>query len=175
MEVIVRMATTGNIVYTSEYSTVNDLRIWELRLHLCQALSSTEYFCWTLFHDYELTDDTSPVSAYRGETSDVTILFHAVKRELRPPTDEERWAIIDFVAVRHRSHLWNMMSRGIHMTSTLLRGTARDSSLVRAITTDYPPTFDEGPLPDIATTLLLAMCDPNNQGAPPRSPLEAAI
>ena len=61
------------------------------------------------------------------------------------------------------------------MVSTLPRGTARDSTLVRAITTDYPPTFDEGPLPDIVTTLLLAMCDPNNQGAPPRSPLEAAI
>ena len=61
------------------------------------------------------------------------------------------------------------------MISTLPRGTARDSTLVRAITTDYPSPFEEGPLPDIVTTLLLAMCDPNNQGAPPRSPLEAAI
>ena len=35
--------------------------------------------------------------------------------------------------------------------------------------------YDVGPLPDIVTTLLLAMCDPNNQGAPPRSTLEVAI
>ena len=30
-------------------------------------------------------------------------------------------------------------------------------------------------LPDILQTLLLALCDPNNYGAPPRSPLGAAI
>ena len=28
-----------DIVYTSEYTTVDNLRVWELRLHLCQALS----------------------------------------------------------------------------------------------------------------------------------------
>ena len=61
------------------------------------------------------------------------------------------------------------------MTSTLPAGTARESTLVRAITTRPFPPFDEGPLPDIVTTLLLAMCDPNNQGAPPRSTLEVAI
>ena len=83
MEVIVRLATTGNILYISEYSTVNDLRVWELRLHLCQALKSTAYFSWTLFHDQVLTDDTALVSAYRGEISEVTIIFHAVIRELR--------------------------------------------------------------------------------------------
>ena len=132
-------------------------------------------FSWTLFHDHELTDDTSLVSAYRGETSDVTVLFHAVIRELRPPTDEERRAIIECIEVRHRNYLWNIMSRGIQMTSTLPAGTARESTLVRAITTRPFPAFDEGPLPDIVTTLLLAMCDPNNQGAPPRSTLEVAI
>ena len=61
------------------------------------------------------------------------------------------------------------------MTSTLPRGTSKESTLVRAIETDYPPMFDEGPLPDIMTTLLLALCDPNNEGAPPRSPLGLAI
>ena len=67
------------------------------------------------------------------------------------------------------------MSRGIHITSTLPRGTARESTLVRAIETDYPPMFDDGSLPDILTSLLLALYDPNNQGAPPRSPLGLAI
>ena len=61
------------------------------------------------------------------------------------------------------------------MTSTIPAGTARDSTLVRAITTRPYPKYDVGPLPDIVTTLLLAMCDPNDQGAPPRSTLELAI
>ena len=61
------------------------------------------------------------------------------------------------------------------MTSTIPAGTARESTLVRAITTRQFPEYDVGPLPDIVTTLLLAMCDPNDQGAPPRSTLELAI
>ena len=61
------------------------------------------------------------------------------------------------------------------MTSTIPAGTARESTLVRAITTRPFPRYDVGPLPDIVTILLLAMCDPNDQGAPPRSTLEVAI
>ena len=61
------------------------------------------------------------------------------------------------------------------MISTIPAGTARESTLVRAITTRPFPRYDAGPLPDIVTTLLLAMCDPNDQGALPRSTLEVAI
>ena len=61
------------------------------------------------------------------------------------------------------------------MTSTIPAGTARESTLVRAITTRPFPEYDVGPLPNIVTILLLAMCDPNDQGAPPRSTLELAI
>ena len=35
--------------------------------------------------------------------------------------------------------------------------------------------YDDGPLLDIVTLLLLAMSDPSDQGAPPRSPLQVAI
>ena len=44
------------------------------------------------------------MSAYRDETSDVTILFHAVIRKLRPPTDEELRATTDCIEVRHRNY-----------------------------------------------------------------------
>ena len=116
-------------------------------MRLCQALKSAAFFSWILFHDQVLADDTAFVSAYRGETSQETILFHAVIRELRPPTVEEEMAIGDCIQLRHRSQLWNIMSRGLHMTSTLPRGTARESTLVMAIKADYPPMFDDGPLP----------------------------
>ena len=61
------------------------------------------------------------------------------------------------------------------MDSTSSRDDVLENTLVRAITTRPFPEYDVGPLPDIVTTLLLAMCDPNDQGAPPRSTLEVAI
>ena len=146
MQVAARLATTGDVLFSSKYSTVSDLRVWELRLHLCQAVKSTKYFSWMLFLHHKLIDDIAMVAGYVGDSGEQPIVFQTVQRGLRPPTDEERWAIIDCIDVHHRSHLWNIMSRGIHMTSTLPRGTARESTLVRAIATDYPPVFDEGPL-----------------------------
>ena len=156
MAISVRLATTGEVLYTTAYNSSDELRVWELRLHLCQTLKSTAFFSWILFHDQVLADDGAFVSAYPAEPREEIILFHAVIRELRPPTEEEERAIGDCIQLRHRSQLWNIMSRGLLMTSTLPRGTAGESTLVMAIKADYPPLFDDGPLPDNVTTLLLA-------------------
>ena len=104
MAISVRLATTGELLYTMAYKSIDDLRVWELRQHLCQALKSTAFFSWILFHDQVLVDDAALVSAYPEEPRGKIILFHAVLRELRPPTEEEEMAI--------RSQLWNIMSRG---------------------------------------------------------------
>ena len=117
----------------------------------------------------------SLVADYNDDSSEGKLKLYLILRELRPPTDEERRAIINGIELRHRSFLWTIMSRGVQMTSTIPAGTARESILVRAITTRPFPEYDVGPLPDIVTTLLLAMCDPNEQGAPPRSPLGIVI
>ena len=88
---------------------------------------------------------------------------------------EEEIAIRDCIQLRHRSHLWATLSKGILMPSLLPRGTALEATLVKAIHADYPPIFDTGPLPDNVTALLLAQCDPNVLGAPSFSPLGAAV
>ena len=175
MEVQVSLATTGERVYSSAYSEVNDLRVWELRLHICHELAITKYFSVMLFRGLDLLDDTSLVAEYTEAAHEGTLQVQLIVRELRPPTDEERRAIINGIELKHRSFLWSIMSRGVQMTSTIPAGTARENTLIRAITTRPFPEYDVGPLPDIVTTLLLAMCDPNDQGAPPRSTLEVAI
>ena len=102
---MVRIATTRDVLYSSRYSSINDLRVWELRLHLCQAVQSAKYLSWLLFLHHELIDDIARVAEYVGETGEESIIFQAVQRGLRSSTDEERWAIIDCIEVRHRSHL----------------------------------------------------------------------
>ena len=175
MEVSVSLATTGELVYSTAYSEVNDLRVWELRLHICHELASAKYFSFVLFRGHDLLDDTAMLAEYADSAHEGKLHLQLIVRDLRPPTDEERRAIINGIELRHRSFLWSIMSRGVQMTSTIPAGTARDSTLIRAITTRPFPEYDVGPLPDIVTTLLLAMCDPNDQGAPPRSTLEVAI
>ena len=128
-----------------------------------------------LFRGHELLDDAALLSDYANSVYENTLCFQLVVRELRLPNDEERRAIINGIDLRHRSFLWSIMSRGVQMTSTIPAGTAKESSLVRVITTKPFPGYDVGPLPNIVTTLLLAMCDPNDQGAPRRSTLEVAI
>ena len=175
MEVVVSLATTGEQVYSAAYSEVTDLRIWELRLQLCHKVATFQYFSVVLFRGHELLDDAALLSDYADSVHDHKLCLQLVIRTLRFPNDEERRVIIDGIELRHRRLLWSIMSRGVQMTSTIPAGTARESTLVRAITARPFPEYDVGPLPDIVTTLLLAMCDPNDQGAPPRSTLEVAI
>ena len=91
------------------------------------------------------------------------------------PYEGRRNRCRDCIQLRHRSHLWMILSTGILMTSLLRRGTAWEATLVKAITADYPPIFYIGPLPDSLTTLLLAQYDPNITGNPSLSPLGTAI
>ena len=93
MAISVRLATTGELLYTKAYNSVDELRVWELRLHFCQALKTTDFFAWILFHDRVLADDAALVSTYPAEPREEIILFYAVIRELRPPTEEEEMAI----------------------------------------------------------------------------------
>ena len=175
MEVLVSLATTGEQVYSAAFSEIQDRYVWELRLQICREQASAPYFSFVLFREQDLLDDTATIGAY-GETCQEGVLhLQLIIRDLRPPSDEERRTIISGIEFQQRSLVWSIMSRGVQMTSTIPAGTARESTLVRAITTRQFPEYDVGPLPDIVTTLLLAMCDPNDQGAPPRSTLELAI
>ena len=175
MDVNVSLATTGELVYSTAFAEVQDRQVWELRLQICRELASAPYFSFVLFREQDLLDDTATLASYVESDLEGTLHLQLIIRELRPPTDEERRTIISGIEMKHRSLLWTIMSRGVKMTSTIPAGTARESTLVRAITTRPFPEYDVGPLPDIVTTLLLAMCDPNDQGAPPRSTLELAI
>ena len=148
MAISVRMATTGETLFTEAYDPVNDLRVWELRLRFCHKNRSTPFFAWVFFHEQRLADDAALVSAYSSDPHTGSIIFHVVVREVRSPTKEEEIAIGDCIQLRHRSHLWTILSKGILMTSLLRRGTAWEATLVKAITADYPPTVDTGPLPD---------------------------
>ena len=114
-------------------------------------------------------------SEYRNDPQSGSIIFHVVVRKLRPPTQEEAIAVDDCIQLRHRSHLWTVLSKGILMPSLMRRGTAWVATLVKAITVDYPLTYDVGPLPDCLTALMIARCDPNTIGNPMLSPLGTAI
>ena len=105
MEVQVSLATTGETVYSSKYCEVNDLRVWELRLHICHELACAKYFSLTLFHGRDLLDDTALVAEYTDASSEGKLQLYLIVRELRPPTDEERRAIINGIEMRHRSFL----------------------------------------------------------------------
>ena len=103
MEVQVILATTGETVYTSVYSEVNDLQVWELRVDICHALDSVEYFSFMFVQGLALLDDTTLVSAYREAARENKVQIYLIVRELRPPTDEETKAIINGIEMRHRN------------------------------------------------------------------------
>ena len=84
MAISIRLATTGEELFTEAYEPVNDIRVWELRLRFCDEMKSTPFFAWVFFHEQMLVDDASLVSAYLVDQHPGNILFHVVIREVRP-------------------------------------------------------------------------------------------
>ena len=175
MAIIIQMATTGEQLFTQSIAIASDIRMWELRLHFCHKYESPPFFGWVFLHEQQIVDDAALVSEYMDDSLSDSIIFHVVVRELHPPTQEEAIAIDDCIQLRHRGHLWTVLSKGILMPSLVRRGTAWEATLVKVITADYPPTFDVGPLPGCLTALMLARCDLNIIGHPSLSPLGTAI
>ena len=64
MEVNVSLATTGELVYSTAFSEVQDRHVWELRLQICRELASAPYFSFVLFREQDLLDDTATLGAY---------------------------------------------------------------------------------------------------------------
>ena len=175
VRVFIRHAFTGELLCEWARSEVGERRVWELRLEFCQEYETPSFFGWVFFHEERIVDDAALVSEYRNDPLSGSILFSVVVRKLRPPTQGEVLAIDDSIQLRHRSHLWAILAKGISMPSLIRRGTAWVSILVKAITVDYPFTYDVGPLPNCLTALLLAKCDPNVLGNSSLSPLGVAI
>ena len=111
--------------------------MWELRLRFCHKYESAPFFGWVFFHEQQVVDDAALVSTYRKDPQSGSIIFHVVVRKLRPPTQEEANTVDDCIQLRHRSHLWAALSKGILMPSLMRRGTALVATLVKAITVDY--------------------------------------
>ena len=84
-------------------------------------------------------------------------------------------AIEESIQLRHKSHLWAILTKGISMPSLVRRGPSWVSILVKVITVDYPFTYDVGPLPNCLTALLIAKCDTNVLGNSSLSPIGVAI
>ena len=90
MAISIRLATTGEELFTVAYDPVNDIRLWELRLRFYHEMKSTPFFGRVFFHEQMLVDDASLVSAYLDDRHPGNILFHVVIREVRPPTIDGR-------------------------------------------------------------------------------------
>ena len=78
-------------------------------MQICHELACPQYFSLTLFHGRDLLDDTALIADYNDDASEGKLQLHLILRELRPPTDEERRAIINGIELRHRSFLWTIM------------------------------------------------------------------
>ena len=145
VNVVIRLALTGETIYEHTFPAVEELRVWELRQHFCLVIGS-----------------------------DTEISLLAIKRRLRPPTLDERADILYYVSICHRYKLWKLVSNGKQLQSTTGKRD-KICTIVRAIEANYVEMSENYSCPDTVQTLLWAQCDPNHCGADQRLPLSQAI
>ena len=117
VNVVIRLALTGETIYEHTFPAVEELRVWELRQHFCLVIGSDAYFAWQLVDAHRLLKDHYYV-ANAAKSMDTEISLIAIKRRLRPPTLDERADILYYVSIGHRRKLWKLVSKGIQLQST---------------------------------------------------------
>ena len=103
MEVLVRLATTGEQVYSAMFSEIRYQYVWEFRLQLWRELDRVPYFSYVLFREQNLLDDTSRIEDYTDTHQEGFLHFQLIVRGLRLPSDEERRTIISGLEFQQRS------------------------------------------------------------------------
>ena len=57
VNVVIRLALTGETIYDHKFPAVEELRVWELRQHFCLGIGSDAYFAWQLLDAHRLLKD----------------------------------------------------------------------------------------------------------------------
>ena len=141
-----------------------------MRLSEKAVISHGCYFKVTTLDD---TDYIGDIAQDAGNAAELTL--QVVQRPLRPPTMTERLHVIGHVGPRNRQGLWEILSRGLSLPSTIPIGDTRINPLVTAIESNWQDEHEDSAYPNSVLALLYARVDPNNVGAPPVSPLGQAV
>ena len=176
MRVLVLSVTTGELVWDHTSGSFWQLRGWELRRWLCEAIHCAQYFSVILLARQLLLCDM----AYIGDYADGDVLtVYMLRRGIADPTDSDLQLATEALRYSNRFGLWAVLSRGVHMRVLLPEipgGTGRVSPLVSAIQSRYQEDPDlEYELPNTIQALLWACCSPHDFGMPEVSPLCEAL
>ena len=176
MRVVVLSATTGELVWDHTNTLFWQMRGWEFRGWLCEAISCAQYFSLILLAQQLLLCDMACLGDYaEGEV----LTIYMLRRGIANPTDFNLQQATAALRSGDRFRLWSVLSQGIHMRvllPTIPNGMERISPLVLAIQSRHQEhPHQEHDLPNTVQALLWACCSPHDFGMPEMSPLCEAL
>ena len=112
MRVMVLSATTGELVWDHTNALFWQMRGWEFRDWLCEAICCSQYFSVILLVQQLLLCDMACLGDYaEGEV----LTIYMLRRGIANPTDINLQQATAALRSSDRFRLWSVLSQGIHM------------------------------------------------------------
>ena len=112
MRVVVLSTTTGELVWDHTNTLFWQMRGWEFRGWLCEAICCAQYFSLILLVQQLLLCDMACIGDYaEGEV----LTIYMLRRGIANPTDFNLQQATEALRRNDRFRLWAVLSQGIHM------------------------------------------------------------
>ena len=168
---VVRRATTGDVLLRNEVAAMEFDYTWKLKLRLANLLGVLSPFELRLLKNTEELEDLQMLRTYvQGGYLEVDVITQA----RRSCTRRDEYRIGELSGLQQASQLWLFLSQGSRVPSLLRIGRQRVSPLIMAINSPYLED-EERETPGTVEILLLGNCDPNELGRPEVSPFTSAL
>ena len=164
----VRMAVTGSLVLELADSNVADTYIRSIKLQVAR-ISQVSPFALRLMSEADILDDF-------WQVKDCVFMrrlnISVIVRDTHMPNRRQYDMLAESIGNNYGQHVWQILAQGIRLPTCLpMRRTATMNALVLALQSLYLEFEEDERYPSVLQSLLLAACNPNDFGHPPRVPL----
>ena len=173
--ITVMAAISGKVFWTYTSPNAGSLCVRFIKLAIFERLRLPSPFVVVMLKGGEVLDDFSHLHELT-DTQELQLDYLLQKR--RAPQVCQRLALTEAICHQLSREVWRILAHGLVLIECLpLHGRTTVNPLVLSI--QNSPMLQETPhstrKPCILESLLLANCDPNDFGHPPKSPLNEAV
>ena len=168
----IRSGVNGALIWQYTDPRASQLHGRQMRVSIAKMVKANSPFGIKLLVGQERLDDDMRLQEY---TTTHELDISVVRIQTRKPTLQEYDLLAESIGNNYANQVWRLVAQGLTLQECIpIRGRMTTNALVMSLQSPYLEMAESLHYPNVLKTLLLANCNPNDFGHPPKSPLAEA-
>ena len=165
-------AVNGTLIWQYTDPRASQLYGRQMKVSIAKMVKVASPFSIKLMVGQKRLDDDKQLHEY---TTTQEVDISVVRIRTRKPTQREYDLLVECIGNNYANQVWRIVAQGLTLSECIpIRGRMTTNPLVLSLQSPYMEMAESLHYPNVLKTLLLANCNPNDFGNPPKSPLAEA-